>query len=83
MNAYEFLRKVFGEDTVLSRNLYVQVHDRSELYRVVSINKFHVKLQDDVSGDKQIGRSSLLSVIGVSFIRSSVRGGRTLLTLRR
>ncbi len=83
MNAYEFLRKAFGESYVLSHNIHVQIEDRREIYQVVSISDSNVRLTGESSIQKQIGRSSLLSVIGVSFIRSTVLGGKTLITLGR
>lgn len=83
MNAYDFLRKAFGQNDVTSRNLYVQVEGAAERYQVVRINEYNAKLFDKYLSVKQIGRSSLLSVIGVSFTRKTMRGGHTILTLRR
>lgn len=83
MNAYEFLRKAFGEEEVMHRNLYVQVEGAAERYQVVRINEYNAKLFDTNLEVRQIGSSTLLSVIRVSFLNNTLQRGRTLLTLRR
>lgn len=75
MNAYEFIRKGYGDGDLRPLNLHIFVGFSQKSYQVIQVSNLELRLVEHtrrgVEESRYLGRNNLLEVAKVTLVRSA------------